>query len=812
MGSSSGATNTTGSNNTFIGNSADATSSGISNATAIGYNVKATASNTMILGTTGVNVGVGTNTFNSTNPEKLVVDAGTTTSVNAIVGKGSIDSYLQLNIQNNSGGANASSDVVATANNGSETTNYVDMGINGGGNTSNVMGTANDSYLYNIGQNFLMGTGSGGKSLLFLTGGTDSATNERMRIDGSGNVGIGVANPTYKLQVMAASNPLYLGGVQNGAGTDSLITISNGVIKKIAPTFTPSSNAWGLAGNVSTNPSFNFLGTTDAQALIIKENNTQVGRFDANSIAFGNGATTVNSLNSYAFGSGANVGYNKTAAMALGNNSTINADSSFAIGTAAVTNGANSFAIGNGASSNNTNSFAIGRNAVTSYSITDAVAIGSNATANSSNSIAIGSNSTLANKTVTNANSAIALGNTAASNSANAIAIGTGATTGYNLTNPITIGYGTIVNGNNGVAIGNGANISSISNATVLGAAASATSTATNSTAVGYNTAVTKTNEVILGDMTNTALSVGIGSENFSSSNREKFLVDAGNTTSVNAIVGKGSIDSYLQLNIQNNSSGTSASSDVVATANNGTETNNFVDMGINGGGYTGGVMGNANDAYLYNLGQNFLIGTGSVSKSLIFMTGGTSQSTNERMRIDATGNVGINTTNPGSKLEVNSGTGGVSGLRLKQLPSGAVLFMGATADVSQNNNNFYFDATNYRLGIGAGTSPNSTLQVGGSVSTAITTKTANYTAGVNDYTIICNNTSGGITIALPAAAGASGRNYIVKKISGASNNITIDPSGSETIDGVATRVLSTQYESVMIQCDGISWFILSNN
>ena len=95
---------------------------------------------------------------------------------------------------------------------------------------------------------------------------------------------------------------------------------------------------------------------------------------------------------------------------------------------------------------------------------------------------------------------------------------------------------------------------------------------------------------------------------------------------SVNAIVGRGSINSYLQLNIQNQSAGTSASSDVVATANNGDETTNYVDMGINGGNYAGGVMGAANDSYLYNVGQNFLIGTGTAAKSLVFMTGGTSQ------------------------------------------------------------------------------------------------------------------------------------------------------------------------------------------
>jgi hypothetical protein len=598
---------------------------------------------------------VGSNSFNATNPEKLLIDAGATSSYNLMTGKGSINNYLQVNVQNLSNGTNASSDVVATANNGDETTNYIDMGINGGGNTSNIMGGANDGYLYTMGNNFLLGTGNASKSLVFMTGGTSQAANERMRIDGNGNVGIGVTNPVYKLQVSAASNPLHLTGLQTGSNADSILTISNGVVKRlnVSALTTSSSNAWALVGNASTNPSNNFIGTLDAQPLVIKENNTQVGRFEANSVALGNAATTNNSTHSYSFGSTATVAFNKTAAMALGNNAAVNGDSSFAIGTAAVTNGVNSFAIGNGATSNNTNSFAIGRNAVTAYSITDAIAIGTNATSNYSNAIAIGSNTTAAGKTVANAASAVSLGTAAVSNSTNAIAIGTNASTGFNLTNPITIGYGSLVNGNNGVALGNGASVGFVANTTVLGAGASASNTAANSTAIGYNTNITKADEIILGDMTNTALSVGIGSENFSSANKEKLLVDAGVTTSVNAIAGKGSIDSYLQLNIQNNSAGTSASSDVVATANNGNETSNYVDMGINGGNYSGGVMGAANDGYLYTMGNNFLLGTGNASKSLVFMTGGTSQATNERMRIDGTGNVGIGNTAPTQKVDI---------------------------------------------------------------------------------------------------------------------------------------------------------------
>lgn len=491
------------------------------------------------------NLGIGTSTFNGTNPEKLLVDAGTTTSVNAIVGKGSIDNYLQLNIQNNSAGASASSDVVATANNGSETTNYVDMGINGGSNTSGIMGVANDAYLYNIGQNLLVGTGTAAKSLVFMTGGTSQATNERMRVDGNGKVGI---------------------------GTNTIPKAAIGVAKFALE---------GTSGSVN-GPHQQFTTSGDNYPLL---QNLNWGHDNVYSL-----------YDSYYDGAW------KSSTTAGGN-------------------------------------FVTGKEA----------------------------------------------------------------------------GKFVIQYGNNN----------------------------TPGTAIAWNNGIVLTN----------AGKFGVGTQTFNATNPEKLLVDAGVTTSVNAIVGKGSIDSYLQLNIQNASAGANASSDVVATANNGSETTNFIDMGINGGSNASGVMGVANDAYLYNIGQNLLVGTGTAAKSLVFMTGGTTQATNERMRIDGNGKVGI--------------------------------------------------------GINV---PTSTLHVAGSQALPITTKTATYTATATDYTILCNNTAGTININLPAASGCTGRIYVVKKISGAGNNVVLDGNASENIDGITTRTLTIQFESVMIQSDGSNWFILSKN
>jgi hypothetical protein len=88
------------------------------------------------------------------------------------------------------------------------------------------------------------------------------------------------------------------------------------------------------------------------------------------------------------------------------------------------------------------------------------------------------------------------------------------------------------------------------------------------------------------------------------------------------------------------------------------------------------------------------------------------------------------------------------------------------------------------------------------------TTKTANYTAGANDYYIGCSGSA--FTITLPTAVGRK-KVYVIKKTdSSLSNIITIATTGGQTIDGASTTTLNTLNEDVTLMSDGANWQILN--
>jgi hypothetical protein len=122
-----------------------------------------------------------------------------------------------------------------------------------------------------------------------------------------------------------------------------------------------------------------------------------------------------------------------------------------------------------------------------------------------------------------------------------------------------------------------------------------------------------------------------------------------------------GDSNSYVQVQLTNRNAGSSASTDYILNADNYTDSSNYIDLGINGSGWSNTLwtINGADDGYLYSANGTMAIGTAS-AKAVQFFANGT-LATNEVMRIDAGANVGIGNTNPNAKLQV-TGTANISG------------------------------------------------------------------------------------------------------------------------------------------------------
>lgn len=119
---------------------------------------------------------------------------------------------------------------------------------------------------------------------------------------------------------------------------------------------------------------------------------------------------------------------------------------------------------------------------------------------------------------------------------------------------------------------------------------------------------------------------------------------------------------------------------------------------------------------------------------------------------------------------------------------------------------------TGGNVGIGTAT-PTATLSLGGGM--AINRRgisDANYTAVAGDYLIAYISLTAGRTVTLPlASASNTNQTYIIKDQTGTAvtNNITIQGTSGQTIDGAANRVINTAWGSLQVYNNGSAWFTL---
>jgi hypothetical protein len=99
-------------------------------------------------------------------------------------------------------------------------------------------------------------------------------------------------------------------------------------------------------------------------------------------------------------------------------------------------------------------------------------------------------------------------------------------------------------------------------------------------------------------------------------------------------------------------------------------------------------------------------------------------------------------------------------------------------------------------------------LKSGGRLKLISSIKTTGYTAQLTDHVILVDPTSGAFNLDLPSAASSSGVEFIIKHASDSGNDVTIDPNGTETIEGVSNQPISAR-ASITILCDGSAWHIV---
>jgi hypothetical protein len=772
FGWSSLSTNTSGGKNTAVGKSALTSNSIGSDNTAIGSDALTlnTAGNNTAVGSTALNANTsgGNNTAIGSNAGSFI----TTGASNIFVGF-QAGTYFSTGSTSNTNTTGLNSvligyDVRPLAN--ADNNEIVISGYNGSGGGTIGLGS-NTS---------LLGSTKTMKSQIYgaLTVVPNTATS------GAGNS-----------STIAAQD-----GFTNLAGGDLNLTAGNG-------------NGTGNGGDINLTPGTTGTGTAgkvyvNGGDMVV--NGLTVGRGksnDASNTALGvdalknNDNSASNGYNNTALGASAmtgnTTGIRNTAVgkFALGSNQTGSNNTSVGDEALASNTASNNTAVG--AQSLNVNSggvsntgigvSALSKNTSGNYN----VAVGgqaNNTNSTGSNNVAVGYQSLFASSGTNNTtdNTSIgfkSMGSGASGNNNTAV----GSQSNYSNTsgnNNVALGWKSLyynATGTNNTSLGyNAGNTTTanvLSNSIYIGAnAAPKASTNTDETVIGSNLTGNGSNTVTIGNTSNTANYL-----------RGVTNLAAGTMTSTSGVNLTGSIDDFFQYNVQNTSTGTKAQSGYAATANNGTDLTGFAWMGINNSNFnfpTAYNIGAANDVTYIGSGQDMHIANANNTKSIIFSTGtSTTPFFSEKMRITATGNVGIGTASPTATLHV------VGTTRIVDGNQAAGKFL--TSDASGNASWSYAK---------------------GATTTTISTT---YAISLADaYVFYTGSAAAAFTIPA-AAAGNAGKEVLIKNKT--AFTITITPSSTGNIfidkDNQAANTVSIGVEAsnnwIKLVSDGTQWNVL---
>jgi hypothetical protein len=605
----------------------------------------------------------------------------------SIVGSG--NTYIQVNIQNRATGTNATADLVITANNGNDLSNYIDLGINNSGyndpNFSN--GGAYDGYLFVNGGSLDIGTQTTGTNIEFHIGGTTAIrTIARLTSDGLNIVSGTLTSPnivyntgdqtisgvkTFNLQPILSGNPLITGNLSLYSTVTNLVSTGSTLVNTISSLSGSSVLIYGNQ-NVSGNKTFFDSGTFSLS-------NTTPSSLPNNPLSIVGSGSSYIQVNIQNRSTGttatadlvitANNGTDTSNYLDLGINNSGYNDPAFSNGGAydgyLLVNGG-SLDIGTQTTGTNIEFHIGGTTAIRTVAritsdglnIISGTLNASNILYNTGDQNISGTKNFYTRPTVNGSGVRLfdepvspALPNTILYNTGDQNISGiknfyirpTVNGSGVRLydepvfaTLPNTIVYNTGDQTINGVKTFNFQPILSGNPLITGNLSLYATTTnvgTTGSTLLTNISSLSGSSVLIYGNQNVSGAKTFLDSGVFSLSGALPLSLP----NNPLSIVGSG--NSYLQLNIQNRATGTTASSDLVITANNGTDSANFINLGINNVGYSDPTFNNTTglDGYLIMDGGDLDIGTRTPGKIIEFHAGGTTEA-NVIARISQTG------------------------------------------------------------------------------------------------------------------------------------------------------------------------------
>ena len=528
---------------------------------------------------------------------KLAVYAGATTSHNLIKATSDIDGYSQISIQNTNSGSNASSNIVATADNGSNVGKFINMGVNSSTFTGSI-GSVNDAYLYSEGNNLHIGSISNSSIQLF-TGGTNVNTNRKLQLNPN-NLHQMTGSLDVSGSIIARSFTGSLFGTASNATTASYW--SGSIINAATASYVlqaESASYWsGSIINAATASYVLQAISASYATLALTASNANTASYieNAQSASYWSGSITNAATASYVENAqtASYVQNSQTASYAL------NAVSASYAQTASY---ANNFTVAG----------TLTAQTIVAQTITSSIDFVTGSTRNGS--LLTNTHQFTGSVDITGSLGINGVDYATTSGSASTRLTALEVFSGSYSTGSFTGSFIGRVTGSFSGSLHNLQN-------TVLGH-------------IPFFTSSQVLADSVIRQLDNGtgSYSIAINQDDITTAAPEALYVYQPSSASYNVISGKGNLNNYLQLNIQNTNTGENASSDVVATANNGNESVNFINMGINSEGFTGSI-GDANDAYLYSTGNELHIGNAS-NFPIQFFAGGEDHDANRKFQLN---------------------------------------------------------------------------------------------------------------------------------------------------------------------------------